>query len=239
MKPVDYRTTPSNGGGSSAIWGQANVLEGLRPGGGVHYYFSDFNEGVGGWEVTQATAGTMTADNTGATLQALVDCGSTTATQGANCQLGLQVKPVKGTKICFEARVKVEDSATGPELFVGLAELDTSIVASSAVSTANHVGFSSITDNNVLLFNAEKATAGSTEASTTLVESTFVNLGFVIDGTDSVTQYVNGVETGSGFTSANIPIVALAPSLVCQSGGTTDPILHVDWIGCYQSIKQL
>ena len=55
---------------------------------------------------------------------------------------------------------------------------------------------------------------------------------FLFDGLTKITPYVNG-EAKTTVTS-DIPIVALTPTLVCQSGGTTDPIMSVDWVACYQ-----
>jgi len=79
----------------------------------------------------------------------------------------------------------------------------------------------------VLLFTGEKAGAGDTGAAATIAEGVYIRLGFHVSGVSSVTQYINGVKTGTAKATANIPIVALYPSFVCQSGGTNDPILHI------------
>ena len=185
---------------------------------------------------TNATAGTMALDPAAENGVLLLDSASTTAAQGAQIQRpAASFKPKAGRKIWFETRVKVADTATGPELFIGLAEIDTTIIASSAVSTENHIGFSSVTDDNVLLANSEKATAGTTATGTTAVEATWVTLGIKVDGLDKVSFYVDGDIVSQITTTANIPIVELAPSFVCQSGGTTDPILHIDYWICQQT----
>lgn len=189
----------------------------------------------GDWVLTQATAGTA-AMSTTVTGTLLLNAGSTTATHGAQIQ---RVKsafiPAAGKHIWAEFRVSFTGITNlNVETFVGLAEIDTTIIGSSAVSTDNHIGFSSVTDDGVLLFNSEKATAGATSAATTIASGTVIRLGFYVNGVTSITPYVNGVETGNTHATANIPIVALYPSLVCQSGGTDSPVLALHGYRIFQ-----
>ena len=179
------------------------------------------------YTLTQATAGTG-AISTAAPGVLELDSGSSTATQGANLQrLVSCFIPAAGKDIWFEARVKVVDTYDKAELFVGLAASDTTIIAGSANSSANHIGWQCVTDDGVLLFTSEKGGTGDTGAAATLVEATYIRLGFYVDGVTSITQYINGKASGTAKVTANIPIVALFPSFVCQSGGTNDPILHI------------
>jgi hypothetical protein len=182
----------------------------------------------GEWVLTQATAGTA-AVSTAAPGTLLLDSDSTTVTQGVQLQ---RVKspfvPASGKDIWAEFQFKIVDTFDKVELFVGLAEIDTSVLAASAVSTSNHIGWQCVTDDGVLLFDTEKATAAATAAAATIAEDTWIKLGFYYDGTaDTLTQYVNGVATGSAVATANIPKVALYPTFVCQSAGTNDPIMHI------------
>lgn len=190
------------------------------------------------YTLTQATTGTMALSAGADNGVLLLDSNSATSTQGAQMQrVAASFIPKAGRKIWYETYIKVADTgalATAGEIFVGLAEIDTTIIGSSAVSTANHIGFSSVTDDGVLLANCEKAGAGDTDTGTTIAEDTWVRLGFKVTGVTSVDFFVNGVYVSSHVT-ANIPIVALAPSFVMQSSGTTDPIMHIDsWI-CQQT----
>jgi hypothetical protein len=120
------------------------------------------------------------------------------------------------------------------EVFVALAELDTSIIATSAISTANHIGWYCVTDDGVLLFGANKASAAATKAAATIAEDTYIKLGFKVNGVTSIEQYINGVLTGTAHATANVPIVALYPSFVCQSAGTNDPIMHIKGYRVFQ-----
>lgn len=177
--------------------------------------------------LTQATTGTA-AISTAAPGVLEIDSNSTTATQGVNLQrTSAFVVPAAGKHIWAEFAFKIVDTYDKAEIFVGLSEVDTAILDTSANASENHVGWQCVTDDGVLLLTSEKATAGDTSASVTIEEATYVKLGFYINGITSIQQYVNGVATGTPHATANVPIVALCPSFVCQSGGTNDPIMHL------------
>ena len=181
---------------------------------------------TGDYVLTQATAGTA-AISTAAPGVLEIDSASATATQGAQIQRAKSAfVPAAGKHIWAEFKVKVVDTFDKAELFIGLSELDTTLIASSANSSANHIGWQCVTDDGVLLFSAEKAATGATKAAATIEEDTYISLGFYVNGVTEVEQYVNGVLVGTNHVTANIPVVAIYPSLVCQSGGTNDPILH-------------
>lgn len=194
------------------------------------------------YTLTQATAGTAALDDAkGGVL--LLDSASTTDGQGAQLQLldgtvGESFIPSADAKIYFEARVKLADIGTSGsdtvDFFIGLAVSDTTIIASGANSTANHIGFEHVDDDGAVDFHSESGgTRSSSTAVHTLADGTYVKLGFLVDGTSSVTPYVNGVAKTA--ITANIPTTEMALSLVCQSAGTTDPIMHIDWVACIQA----
>jgi hypothetical protein len=207
----------------------------------VYFDYDDFQKcpvTAEDYTLTQATTGAM-ALSAGADNGVLeLDSNSATTTQGANLQrIAASFTPKAGRTIWFETRLKIADTgslATCGEIFAGLAAMDTTIIGTSAVSTSNHIGFSSVTDNGILLSNSEKADAGTTSTGTTIAEDTYVTLGFKVEGLDTIDFYVNGVLVATHVT-ANIPIVALAPSFVMQSSGTTDPIMHIDYWACMQT----
>ena len=110
----------------------------------------------------------------------------------------------------------------------------TPFIDSDANASPNHVGFEGFSSLSST-FAVEKAgsrSGSTTAAAATLVEDTYIKLGFEIDGLTKITPYVNGVAKAAITT--NIPIVGMTPSFVCHSSGTTDPIVHVDWVACYQ-----
>ena len=204
----------------------------------AHVIFEDFNNiqaaTLAGWTATQASAGTWALGD-GAGGVALADSGSVTVTQGINVQkLGECLTPVADKDIWYETRIKVVDTYDKAELFIGLSETDTAILDTSANESESHIGWQCVTDDGVLLFSSEKATAGTTKASNTIAEDTWVKLGFHVKGVTSIDHYVDGVKQSTGHVTANIPIVDMTPTFVCQSGGTNDPILHVDYIMAVQ-----
>jgi len=197
--------------------------------------FDDENK----WVLTQATSGTAALDVAAKGGVLLLDSAAATNNQGVQVQLGGAAGASSfiasaASKIYFEARVKIADiGSTTCQMFVGLAEVDTSVLASAANSTANHVGFEAINTTAMGIHSEKAGSRSSTAAVHTVVDDAYVKLGFLIDGLTKITPYVNSVAQTAITT--NIPIVAMTPSLVCHSSGTTDPIVHVDWVACYQA----
>ena len=213
----------------------------------AYTFFEDFMNWKGvaiattamaGWTVSQAGGqGAVTTDDTVPGGVLLLDSDSTTVTQGAQIQYAegtLPFIPAADKDLWFECKLKVVDTFDKCEFFAGLAAVDTSIIAASANSSPNHIGWQCVTDDGVLLFSAEKATAGATKASTTLEEATYIRLGFKVNGVTSVEHWVDGVKIATTQVTANIPIVGMTPSFVCQSGGTNAPIVHLDWVKIVQ-----
>lgn len=189
---------------------------------------------TGDYVLTQATTGAA-AISTAAPGVLEIDSNSTTAAQGANVQRVKSVfVPAAGKDIWFEASFKIVDTYDKAEIFVGLSDVETAIIASSANASDNHIGWQCVTDNGVLLFTAEKAGTGATAAAATIAEATYIKLGFKVTGVTSAQQYINGVAVGTAHATANIPVVALVPSFVCQSGGTNDPIMHLKALRVFQ-----
>lgn len=199
---------------------------------GIHFleewHGYDAEATVGDYVLTQATTGTAAISTAeGGVLE--LDSNSTTSTQGATLQHNkFCVLPAASTEIWAEFEFKIVDTYDKVELFVGLSELDTSLIAASANSSANHIGWECVTDNGVLVFAGEKGGARDTASTAaTIAEATYIKVGFYVNGVTSITQYINGVVTGDTIATANIPVVAIYPSFVCQSAGTNDPIMHL------------
>jgi hypothetical protein len=230
----DYaRSTDTTRNFSPIIWNQVDV-QALKNGIDGYLFEDDFFDlPTGKWTATQATAGTFALDDQEGGV-ALADCNSTTDNQGINVQLGGTAgefisAPESGLLI-YEARIKLADIATGPQFFAGLAETDTTLIASGAMDgTSKFIGFKSVTDDGVIL-GCSQSTAESTASSIhTAVDDAYVKLGFIVKNRTTISFYVNGaLKANTITTTANIPSALLRPSFVCQSAGTTDPILHID-----------
>lgn len=239
--PGNTGTADTSVNPSPSLWGDCPWDKFLTDGSGITYW-EDFTDGkllTSFFTATQATQGTFAYDTTTTVANgvALADCASSTAAQGINVQADHSgFLCAAGTTLWFEARCKIVDAATGPEFYMGLSDTDTAIITSSAVGTENGLGFSSVTDDNVLLFFGNKADVSDTTTSPkTLVDGTYVKLGFKVEGVTKCTPYVDGVPHSDTIATASIPVVQMRPSFVCQSGGTTDPILHIDWIRVAQN----
>ncbi|MBU8870673.1 MAG: hypothetical protein KOO60_07405 [Gemmatimonadales bacterium] len=210
--------------------------------------FTQFNDAVAttslpGWTVTQAgSQGAVSIDDAAGGVL-LIDSDSATVTQGANVQkIGECFLPAADKDIWFEARFKIVDTFDKCELFVGLSETDTAIIDTSANASASHIAWQCVTDDGVLLLSSEKAGTGETKAAATIEEDTWIKVGFHVSGLSTVDQYIDDVlistTTALQHVTANIPIVEMTPSFVCQSGGTNDPIMHVDYVKVVQVLSR-
>lgn len=190
---------------------------------------------TGDYVGTQATAGTA-AISTAAPGVLEIDCNSTTQGQGFQIQRAKSAfLPAAGKHIWAEFKFKIVDTFDKCQLFVGLSEIDTSIIGSGANSSANHIGWEVATAGaGVMTFAGEKAGARGTKSAATLVEDTYVKVGFYVDGVTGIQQYINGVATGTTIATANIPVVAIYPSFVCQTDDTNDPIMHLQGYRIFQ-----
>ena len=231
---------------SPTLWNQAPLAQiaagGLDQGFGDKDDFLSYSVDDAGWNLTQdGSAGTAIMDPAAIGGVLLLDSASSSAGLGPDLQLGGAIAASSfiasaSSKIYFEARVKFVDiGSTTLQMFVGMSAVTAPLIDSNANASANHVGFESF-DSLTLSFASEKATVRSVDTSAgTIAEDTYVKLGFVIDGLTKVTPFVNG-DAGTAITtgSTNIPILGMTPSLCIRSAGTTDPIMHIDWVAYYQ-----
>ena len=186
-----------------------------------------------GWTLTTVTTGTEATAKTDEHGTTDIDSGAATDGQGCNLQnTDFGVIPAAGTNIWFEMRVA--NSLVGGDLFFGLANDDTTVIASSLITTTSHVGFSSVTANGILISTSEKAGVTATGSTLhTFVADAYVKIGFKITGVTKIEWYVNGdiVDAATDdFATAQIPAVVIFPTIVNQGDGTNQAVLTVDWI---------
>lgn len=191
---------------------------------------------TGDYVATQATAGTAVI-HTGQQGAILLDAGASTAHEGIQIQ---RVKsaflPALTKDLWFEATIELGTALTA-EVFVGLGDVDTTAIASGALHLINCIGFSSVTGDGVMLFNCNKASTDNTPAASPITLSLTVphKLGFYYDGTaDTVQAFVDSVAVGAPIATTNIPKVAIYPTLVCQSTGTSEPTMTVSALRVFQ-----
>jgi|SRR5690348_2947662 len=182
------------------------------------------------WTLTQATSGTAAISTTvqGALL---IDSGATTDNQGVNLQaLKACFVPAANKSLWWETYFSVT-AATPPvtrlQLFAGLAASDTTIIAAGAMTTNNRLG-AMILDGGLLVttLTADKAGTATTKTGPTLVDGTAIRIGGYYDGVGDTHQFfVNGAASQTAIATANIPKVAIFPSIVVQSDATDRPTM--------------
>lgn len=181
------------------------------------------------YTVTQATAGTAAVETDAPFAGVLkIDAASTTAGQGPQVQRHRAPFLPDYGGIWAEWELFFDEIDNGNmRFFCGLAALDTTLLSGTSLTTNNHIGWKSLTDDGVLLFSADKAGATDTRACTTVASQTLIRLGLTYDGmAGTIQQWINGVPTGAVIAAANIPAVAVFPSFAVHSGGTDQPVVR-------------
>lgn len=254
-------STVADRGLSNELW---NGREGgcprheIRDNPGAGYYFDDRFMRMGqeltvadaqDWIVTNATNGTfahVTGDTNVYGGERVLDTGDGTDARGvASAQVPhASFLPEAGTIITCEFMFET-DVLLG-DWFIGLAEVDTSVINSGANTTANHVGFESVTGNGVVLQQSEKGGVRNTAIDTpkTLVAATKIKLGFRITGVTKIEYYIDGVKTPTDITTASgattpIPAVTLVPTLSLLNSSSDRVKWLCEWFACYAERRKV
>lgn len=140
-----------------------------------------------------------------------------------------------GKTIWYETRIKIVGDVQSEHSF-GLVADGEDLTAVADVLPADGISFST---QDATLAAALTVSKGGTDTGAvagvhTLVSGTWVTLGLLIDGITSVTPYVNG--TAGTAATATIPDDEhLAPYFLVRNGdGTTQQIMHVDYVKVVQ-----
>jgi len=196
---------------------------------------------LAGWTCAQATIGGI-AIKAGA--GGILEMDSESATGGQGIQMQQTVAPflcAANKDIWFETRVRVDDTYDKIQFFAGLAKIDTTLSAAGDFDTgSDYIGFgvettlAGVTSFYICKDAAELSDSMGTAG--TLGEDTWIRLGFHIDGTTGIHAFIDGVEVAlTNVVYTGIPTTdALSVSFVCQSDGTNDPLLDIDWVRCAQ-----
>ncbi len=222
------QTTFANG----SLWQSCPLLEQLHDPSLLFLYEESFanydaTATTGDWVATAATSGTAAISTTVPGALKL-DPGATTAHQGIQIQrTKCAFLPATGKHIWFEVAV-IAGTGLTLETFLGLAAIDTTIIASGSMSTNNRIGWTGVAGDGVVQFDCDKAGTGSLTTGTTLSTSATKRLGFYYDGTaDTIQQYINGVKVGSAIATTYVSKSVMYPSFVCQTSGTTQSTLTI------------
>jgi hypothetical protein len=172
-----------------------------------------------------------------------IDCESTTQHEGMHAQLAVAPFKLAANKdLWFECRVMVTDTYDKCEFFAGISKLDTTLMKNDGDldTGSDYVGFgvettlAGVTSFYICKDAAELSDSMGTTG--TLPEADWIRLGFHVDGTTGIHAFIDGDEqTLTNVVYTGIPTTdALSPIFVCQTDGTNDPLLAVDWVRCVQ-----
>ena len=193
-----------------------------------HVYFNDFDTYLASeWVVTdQGTGSAALVDGNGGLL-----AGATDVLDNDNTflnKVGESFLLAAGKQCFFKARLKVSN-AVETDVVIGLQVTDT-----SPLDVTDGIYFLKPDDAatiNVLCRKNATTGSNSDTAIASMVDDTFIVLGFVYDGKSTLTYYVNDVALGTlDASSAYLPDTELTVSLGIQAGSAGAKTLTVDYI---------
>jgi hypothetical protein len=200
--------------------------------------FKDFHNYLASeWTVTVSTGSVAaTAENNGAILITTANVDEDIA----QIQMApATFLPAVGREIFFKARLKIANALL-TDLYVGLAVVDTTLIANSVIDITDGIGFfKAATDNFFTVYSRKDTSTGSTSKSNvgTITANTYFTIGFYYNGVNEVSYMFNDVIVGSlPVTTAYLPDTILTPSIgVGQEGVAGAATATVDYIFAAQS----
>jgi hypothetical protein len=233
VNKVQYLDQSGLTGPSKRLWANCPIADMMiDPNVGFHF-FDDFLEGPAaaaatathGWVVTEITSGDI--EDAGILGGGLLLTGDTADGDGIQMQGTESWKPTANKRIWFEARVKVSD-ADDCDFVVGLADVDSTLVASNP----NDICAFIITEGsaNITFRVDDDGSNVAVDTGADAADDTWVKLGFLIDGTSTVTPYINGVAYTAKAVTSGIPDALLAASIGFLTGAAAEKTATVDWI---------
>jgi hypothetical protein len=195
-----------------------------------HTFFDDFDGLVVQDGSTSAVVQWTFTLNAGTIAMTPVDDGAVLITTANTDEAITQMQrtsatflPTANKKIFFKARLKVANAAL-TDIFVGLAAIDTALIAASAIDVTDAMGFfKAATATSLTFYNRKDASAGSTSASSigTVANNTYFTVGFYFDGVATVQYFFNDALVGSvSGSSTYLPDAQLSPSIAIGQEGT-------------------
>lgn len=195
-------------------------------------YFNDFirstDYDANDWTITTTEAGSGSATESLAADEkygALIILNDNADNDVDNLQMNEENwKLESGKQVWYESRIKVSD-ATESDLFVGLAITDT-----TARDASDRVGFAKADGSTALSCESVKnSTSESTASIATVVDDTYLVVGFHYDGKSKIEFYIDRELVATHSTT--IPDDEnLAVTLNIQNGAAAAKSLTVDYI---------
>jgi hypothetical protein len=189
--------------------------------------------------VVEVGTGTSTVVNAVSSGSTMLVTTAANEYDGVNLQLkGESFKLTAAKPLYFGCKLKVSD-ATQSDLFIGLAETDTTLMATStahAIALGGDGAFFSKLDASTTLAakmyldGAETATANY---ATALADDTFVIFEIYFDGS-TVFYYIDGTLVQQ--IAASLGDGEMTPSLNFRAGAAAAKTLEIAWLKCFQAL---
>lgn len=189
--------------------------------------------------VTQVGTNTIVNSLTAGNWLTLTTGG--TEYNGINAQVkGENFKLVAGKPLYFGAKLSIND-ATESDLFIGLAETNTVLLATSS---AHGIGGSNIEGAFFAKLDAVTAiTARTYEANAqtnsftvgTAIDTNAHIYEIVWDGVSQLTFYFDGVIVGC--CTGTLPNGDLTPSINVRAGSAAARVCEISWLRCFQAVS--
>lgn len=222
---VDIAVTRMPGGFTNVDVGSLFQVSGLALPQIWHTFFDDFDTyNASDWTVTE-TSGSATEALTDGDGGLLLITNTTTDNDAVQMQkVGESFTFTAGVPLIFEARFKCSD-VTQNDIVVGLEQ-----TTATPLAPVNGVYFLSSDGVATVDFKVTKASVTTTASAIgTLVDATFVNLGFAYNGADTIWYGINGTPLGS-LAVTNLPTTELTVTFGVQNGSAGVKTCTLDFL---------
>ncbi len=210
---------------ASSFWGKAKGRF-ADPSKYIEFFDDFFTYVAANWTVTEvgvATQALSTSNGNGGIL--LVTNAAADNNSSFQQLAGNPFQFVPGKEGWFEFRFKVSDALQSDVVF-GLQEVDT-----TPLDVDDGVFFLKADGVATVDLVVEKDGTATTQAAVaTLVDDTFIKIGFYYDGQSKIETYVNDALTATVEDMTNLPIKVLTASFGIQNGEAVAKTMAVDYI---------
>ncbi|MDP3768842.1 MAG: hypothetical protein Q8S13_12570, partial [Dehalococcoidia bacterium] len=220
-----WATSPSEASGS------ANAIR----------FFDDFIDTINpAWTITEDDAGDTQVVSDGLGGVCVLTCVAATDNNAHQITWATEYfKPTSGKKIWFEARIRsASGDMTNSDWTIGLCEAE-DLTGVADNMPANGIVFHK--DDGAATFASSSSDAGVnlSGAGGTIVNNTWIRIGFLFDGgatgAATVTPYVNGVAGSAVASVTYVTMAELAPFFMVRNGdGVTTQTLEIDYVKVVQ-----
>ncbi|MHC4121711.1 MAG: hypothetical protein ACYSWO_29925 [Planctomycetota bacterium] len=200
---------------------------------------------AGNWlhHTAGGAGGTSALVNTVRGGQVVITCAATDDDDGNQIShVSAPFMLAAGKHLWWEAKVKVKSTAAGNALtesdfYWGLASLNEDLTAVADNLPADGIVFTKVDgDVGTIDFTASMGgtNTGASASIATLVEDTWMTLGFYVNGITNITPYIDGV-AGTAITATLPTDTSQGIILGCRNGDATETITTtIDYVRCVQ-----